>query len=121
MEDSLTLPITLGDFKAAMLTMKAACGEKNLIEKIALNGAELDITDKTVNITLPVASAEQTGVVKIGGGIDVAEDGTASVDLSTLTDDQVNVIAEKILPSEEEVDQMLDETLTPWTPEGSGT
>lgn len=66
---------------------------------------------------LPVASATTLGGIKIGSGISLSPDGTASVDMSALSDESVEAIAEKVMPSDEEVSAMLDEEFQPYQPE----
>ena len=113
------LCITLKDLKRALLRVKdSISGESNVIEKVSLNGEELPVKDKGVDIVLPVATAEQAGTIKVGDGIHVAEDGTASVDAKSVADavhnnpEAMEALAGALFADDENVERIIDETFS---------
>jgi len=113
------LHITLKDFRRALLRVKdSIIGESNVIEKVSLNGQELPVKDKGVDIVLPVATAEQAGTIKVGDGISVTEDGTASVDAKSVADavhnnpEAMEALAGALLADDSNVDKIIEETFS---------
>lgn len=83
--------------------------KQNWLEQIlgAADRAEdaADRVNSVANGVIPIATIESTGVVKIGGGLDVKEDGTLSV-----------VFEESVKP--DEIDSFIENYLTQNPPEG---
>lgn len=73
----------------------------------------------TDGYVLPPATKTRLGGTKGGSGLNIEPDDTASVDWFTMDDTAAKAVAEKILPSEAEVDAMLDAEFQP-SESGSG-
>lgn len=61
------------------------------------------------SVTLPIASASSLGVVKVGNGLDIQEDGTLSIDLADNDDNGIPDLFDDSIATDEEVGEMLNE------------
>lgn len=67
--------------------------------------------DTSITYTLPIASADTLGGVKIGDGITVAEDGTISVDTADITGTVSTEVIENVSASDEEASEAISEIM----------
>jgi len=62
----------LSALEALALRLKSVCGDKNVIETVQVNGTALTVTDKGVNITVPVKVSELSNDSNFQTGEEVA-------------------------------------------------
>ncbi|MCC8168825.1 MAG: phage tail protein [Oscillospiraceae bacterium] len=81
------------------------------IALIKTDGSADTLSSDTLTYTLPIASADTLGGVKIGDGITVAEDGTISVDTADITGTVSTEVIENVSASDEEASEAISEIM----------